>query len=65
MRLKGNMRRVKEVRVIKSTCLIRILEGDIRQKGKETPFKERMAENFSELLKDIKPQNLPNPKQNK
>lgn len=32
-------------------------EGGIRKNGKETIFKEIMAEKFSELLKDAKPQN--------
>lgn len=32
-------------------------DGDIRKNGKETIFKERMAENFSELLTDTKLQN--------
>lgn len=41
----------------KSICLIGILEGGIRKNGKETIFKEIMAEKFSELLKDAKPQN--------
>lgn len=41
----------------KSIHLIGVLEGDTRENGMETISKEIMAQNFSELLRNIKPQN--------